>query len=106
MIQKILSRCALAVLIIFMTGIMMGTASAETRSSQTVSEKGIENSVNINTATIKELSTLSGVGKKKAEAIIAYRMENGQFKTVDELIKVEGIGTKILKKIQKVIVLE
>ncbi len=106
MIQKILSRCVIALLIVFMTGITMGTVSAETKASQSVSEKGMESSVNINAAPIKELSTLAGVGKKKAEAIIDYRTENGQFKTVDDLRKVEGIGTKTLEKIQHRIVLE
>ncbi len=96
----------MAALIGFMTDIMMGTVSAETTASQTISDKGMGNSVNINAATIKELTTLAGVGKKKAEAIIAYRTENGQFDTVDELRKVEGIGKKTLERIQERIILE
>ncbi len=54
-------------------------------------------SVDINTASVKDLSTLKGIGKKKAEAIVAYRKTHC-FKSVDELTKVKGIGKKILEK--------
>lgn len=55
--------------------------------------------VNINTATAENLAAnIKGVGKKKAEAIIAYREANGPFKSVEELAKVKGIGQKLLQK--------
>lgn len=51
--------------------------------------------VNINTADAATLSAgISGVGEKKAEAIIKYRKEHGPFKSVDELVNVPGIGEK------------
>jgi len=53
--------------------------------------------VDINTASKKELSSLNGIGAKKAEAIIAYRDANC-FKSVKELVKVKGIGNKIVEK--------
>jgi len=54
-------------------------------------------SVNINTASITELSlALKRIGKKKAAAIVDYRSKNGKFKTFDELLKVKGIGKKLL----------
>lgn len=51
--------------------------------------------VDINSAGKKELMSLSGVGAKKAEAIIAYRDSNC-FKSIDELTKVKGIGKKFI----------
>lgn len=39
---------------------------------------------------------LEGIGKSRAEAIVAYREKNGAFKSVDELLKVKGIGQKVL----------
>lgn len=48
--------------------------------------------VNINTANVDELSALSGIGPKKAAAIIKYRRANGKFKSVADLTNVEGIG--------------
>lgn len=55
--------------------------------------------VNINTATADSLAVnIKGVGKKKAEAIIAYRQANGPFKKVEDIIKVKGIGQRLLEK--------
>ena len=48
--------------------------------------------VNINTASQEELDTLPGIGRVRAEAIIVYRTQNGFFMTIEELLKVEGIG--------------
>jgi len=56
--------------------------------------------VNINTATKEELTSLKGVGDKRAKEIIDYRTKNGPFKTVDDLEKVPGIGPGIMKQIR------
>jgi len=57
-------------------------------------------SVDINSANEQELSTLKGIGNKKAEAIIAYRKAHC-FKKVDEIVDVKGIGKKFLEKNKK-----
>jgi competence protein ComEA len=55
--------------------------------------------INLNTASAEALQkTLSGIGAAKAEAIVAYRDENGAFTSVDELIEVKGIGKALLDK--------
>ena len=56
--------------------------------------------VNINTATKEELTTLKGVGDKRAQEIIDYRKKNGNFKSVDDLQKVPGIGPGLMKQIR------
>ena len=56
--------------------------------------------VNINTATKDELTTLKGVGDKRAQEIIDYRKKNGNFKSVDDLEKVPGIGPGLMKQIR------
>jgi competence protein ComEA len=56
--------------------------------------------VNINTATKEELTSLKGIGEKRAQDIINYRTKNGPFKTVDDLEKVPGIGPGIMKQIR------
>ncbi len=48
--------------------------------------------ININTATVKELMTLTGVGRKVAEKIVQYRDARGPFKKPEEIRKVEGVG--------------
>lgn len=56
--------------------------------------------VNINTATKEELTTLKGVGDKRAQEIIDYRKKNGNFKSIDDLEKVPGIGPGLMKQIR------
>lgn len=55
--------------------------------------------VDINTADAKALDkNLKGVGPKAAAAIVDYRAKNGPFKTADDLVKVKGIGPKLVEK--------
>jgi competence protein ComEA len=56
--------------------------------------------VNINTATKEELTSLKGIGEKRAQDIIDYRTKNGPFKSVDDLQKVPGIGPGTMKQIR------
>lgn len=56
--------------------------------------------ISINTATLEELQTLTGIGKSKAEAIIEYRTKNGLFKTIEDIKNVSGIGDAAFEKIK------
>ena len=56
--------------------------------------------VNINTATMEELTSIKGVGDKRAQEIIDYRTKNGPFKSVDDLEKVPGVGPGMMKRIR------
>ena len=53
---------------------------------------GAEGKININTADKAALMTLSGIGESKANAIISYREEHGDFKSIEEITNVSGIG--------------
>ena len=72
--------------------------SNSTNKSESVSEN--DSLINLNTATLEELQTLSGVGASKAEAIIKYREEKGWFSNIDELKEVSGIGEALFEKIK------
>ena len=53
--------------------------------------------VNVNSASAEEIAeALKGIGMSKAEAIVSYRSENGQFKHIDELVNVKGIGIRTI----------
>lgn len=56
--------------------------------------------VNINTATAEQLQTLKYIGQAKADAIIAYRTKHGPFLSIEDLLKVDGIGEKTLNEIR------
>lgn len=56
--------------------------------------------ISINKATDKELASINGIGAKKAQSIVEYRKANGKFSTLDDLIKVKGVGEATLKKIK------
>ncbi len=76
--------------------------SAEVKSSlSSEGGKAITSKININTASLNELTLLPGIGEKKAQAIIKYREEVGDFKRKDEIKNVKGIGDSIYKKIKR-----
>ncbi|RRV06992.1 helix-hairpin-helix domain-containing protein [Pseudomonas sp. v388] len=55
--------------------------------------------VNLNSADAATLQKeLAGIGKSKAEAIVAHRESNGAFTSIDELVEVKGIGKALLDK--------
>ncbi|MBM4263904.1 MAG: helix-hairpin-helix domain-containing protein [Deltaproteobacteria bacterium] len=56
--------------------------------------------VNINTANVDELKALKGIGETRAKDIIEYRKKNGDFKTIEDLEKVKGIGPGTMKQIR------
>ena len=68
--------------------------------SNTTPSNSKQGTVNINTATLEELQTIKGIGKKKAEAILQYRKEHGAFRTKEDLLRVKGIGKKALEAIE------
>ena len=74
--------------------------SEKGNSSNSTPSNSKKGTVNINTATLEELQTIKGIGKKKAEAILQYRKEHGAFRTKEDLLQVKGIGKKALEAIE------
>lgn len=62
--------------------------------------------ININTASQSELMTLEGIGEGLAKRIIEYRLQNGRFEVIQDIMKVSGIGEKKFADIMDYIVVE
>ena len=75
------------------------TSETKARSSRRSKAKS-SGVVNINTASEEELTTLSGVGKATARAILKYRETKGTFATIEEITNVKGIGQKKFQKLR------
>lgn len=68
--------------------------TAATAAAETVPKETVSFPVNINTADVDTLTALPGIGRVLAERIVAYRRQNGSFRAIEEITKVEGIGEK------------
>lgn len=68
-----------------------------------INESTTNKLVNINTASKEEIMTITGIGETKADAIIKYREDNGDFKSIEEIRNVSGIGESLFEKIKNYI---
>ena len=59
--------------------------------------------ININTASVEELKKIPGIGESKAKAIVEYRNIHGEFKTIDDIKNVNGIGNNLYETIKEYI---
>ncbi len=98
--KLVTGKIMMLLLTALMAGLVPGYTAFGGDDARETAVRGGAEKINVNAATLKELITLPGIGRKKAGAIIAYRTENGKFGSIDDLRKVEGIGKKTLEKIR------
>jgi comEA protein len=80
--------------------------TAKKTEQPTYAKKTFSGKINLNTATLDQLTTLPGIGTKTAEQILAYRNRVGRIKSLDELLNVKGIGEKKIIKLRSFLTLK
>lgn len=78
------------------TGVLDVTAETDIFTEEAKTDK-----ININTASLSELTTLTGIGEVIGQRIIDYRSENGLFYSIEEIMEVKGVGEKIFENIKE-----
>ena len=83
-----------------------GSAQAQSAAAEQAAgtKAGASAPVNLNTASASQLESLPGIGARTAERIVEYRQKNGNFKKIEELMNVRGIGEKSFLKLKPLIV--
>jgi competence protein ComEA len=56
--------------------------------------------INLNSATAAQIASLPGIGPKTADLVVQYRVKNGPFKKIEEIMNVRGVGEKSFLKIK------
>lgn len=95
-----LTRGLLFIASLFVPVVSQQVLAADKTVEPSLAAMNISEKVNINTATNKQLAAIKGIGMKKAQAIIDYRQDKGNFVSLEQLLNVKGIGKGILKKIE------
>jgi competence protein ComEA len=88
----------IAVVLLGLVVLLPMPAIAGVTPRETVTLAAADPKVNINTADVKELMKLSGVGRSLAEKIVQYREAHGPFKKATDLRKVDGVGDGLWEK--------
>lgn len=83
-----------------------GTTEGASDTTGNGTASGTDQKINLNTADVSKLTTLTGVGESKALAIIAYREENGPFTSIEDIMNVPGIKEGTYEKIKDKIAIE
>ncbi|RLV59321.1 helix-hairpin-helix domain-containing protein [Parashewanella curva] len=103
--MKGLVQASLIALAVISAPVNAGDKTKLEKANVAIKEATQLKTININTASAEQLQTLKGIGAKKAAAIVKYREKNGKFKSVADLKKIKGIGSKFIAKNKKVLVL-
>jgi len=105
MMTKKLLVLTLALAVAFSLGLSSQVFSSSHKAAGSMSDMagkaaGMMDKININTASIESLAKIPGLDKKLSEAIAAYREANGAFKSVSELVNIDGIDAGLVEKIK------
>jgi competence protein ComEA len=95
-IESVRGRWIPAVAVAFALGALPPAAAAPAGSPPAAAATQVD----LNTATVSELVEVPGNGQATAERIVSWREQNGPFRSVEDLMKVQGIGEKSIEKLR------
>lgn len=98
--KKVLLTSLAATTVLLGSTAYAAKAPAANATSASTATAAMAAPVNINTADVTVLENVKGLGPTKAQAIVDYRTKNGNFKSVQDLQNVAGIGPKLIDKLQ------
>ena len=96
-------KTIIPVVVVFSALLLMASSVAAQTPAAPPAAVAQKASINLNTATIDQLETLPGIGRKTAERILEQRQKSGGFKKIEELMNVKGIGEKSFLKIKPMV---
>ncbi len=100
-VKRFVAKSLVAVLALAMSaGVASAAPAQKARASAAQKANAPASKVNINTASVAQLTELPGVGEKTAARIVEHRQKQGPFKSTQELMNVKGIGEKNLQKLE------
>ncbi|MCF3097862.1 helix-hairpin-helix domain-containing protein [Aeromonas australiensis] len=105
LIKKLSAIMLLTCLPLFSQPLLAADKVAPKQTTTTEATKD-DGKLNLNTATLAELTNLKGIGDKKAQAIVDYREQQGKFTSVDQLADVNGIGPATLEANRDMIIVK
>jgi competence protein ComEA len=88
------------VVLVFAFSASLAFAQAASKADTGKSVEQVAGKININKATSAQLMEIKGIGESYAKRIVEYREKNGPFKKIEEIMEVQGIGTKIFESIK------
>ena len=97
----------LSSMLVLVMAVLVFTFSGSSAFAQTASKadsgksaEQVAGKININKATAEQLMEIKGIGESYAKRIVEYREKNGPFKKIEDIMDVQGIGTKIFESIK------
>ena len=100
--MRMASVLAICGTVLFTSAVVSASQQAPAAAASTASSS--KAAINLNAATVEQLETLPGIGRKVAERIIEQRTKSGGFKRIEDLMTVKGIGEKSFLKLKPLVV--
>ena len=88
------------IVLVFAFSTSLAFAQAASKADAAKSAEQVSGKININKATSGQLMEIKGIGESYAKRIVDYREKNGPFKKIEDIMEVQGIGTKIFESIK------